>query len=243
MLCVAFLRLGEKIGIDEIVSLDSFSGNDSDGTRKHWSGEGEGVELAALAARIDAGWKVCEQFRIEGSACERWTERARINTSKMRAQACIDHLLGEFGGADAEISAPDRKDRLETGSSEALDAICANVLKEEVAESDSVKAFRSSASANLSHSPFVVGVAAREGKIDLPKRQTDRSGLPIEQLFAEAVNCDPAELFVDRGQQSNDFKFGLLAKEMKRPGAVLAAAPTKEDAFWLQWYPPPISVY
>ena len=60
--CALRLRFrgGEEIGIDEIVALYGLAGKYGEGTREDWAGESEGVELAALAAGVDAGGQVGE---------------------------------------------------------------------------------------------------------------------------------------------------------------------------------------
>ena len=222
--------LGKEIGIDEIVALHSLAGNDGDGTREHGAGEGEGMELAELAAGIDLDGQVGEQAGIEDAAGERRAERARVNASEMRAQTCGDHLAGKFGSGDSQVRAPDWKYRLEARAGELFDAVGADVLEEEVAKGDSVKAFGGGASADLRHARLVVGVRAGEGKVDLPEWQADGGGLLVEELFAEAVDGDAAELLIDRGQEGNDLVLIFQPKQMQCPGAVFAAAPTEQDA-------------
>src|SRR6266702_56303 len=221
---------GEKFGVDEIVALDGLRGNYGNGAGEHGAAEGEGVELAALATGIDFGRQVAEERRVEGAAGERRAEGARVDTGEMRAQAGCDHLAGEFGGGDAEIRTPDREDGFEAGSFEQADAVGANVLEEEVSEGDAVEAFGDSTGANGGHARLEVGVGAGEGQVDLPEGQTRGFGLPVEQLLAVAVDGDAAEFLVDRGEESDDLVLWLLAKEMKRPGAVFSSAPTKQDA-------------
>ena len=225
-------RGGEKIGIDKIVALDDLAGKYGNGTREDWAGEGEGVELSAFAAGVDRGGQIGEEFGVEGAAGEGGIEVARVNTGEMRAEACGDHLASEFGGGDAERRAPDGEDGFEAGSGEFLDAVSADVLEEEVAEGDSVEAFGGSAGADLGHPRLVVGVGAGEGKIDLPERQADGSGLPVEKFFAEAVDGDAAELLVEGGEEGDDLVLRLPAEEMEGPGAVFSAAPTEQDALW-----------
>ncbi len=175
---------GEKFGIDEIVSLDGLGGEYGNGTREDWAGEGEGVELAALAAGVDAGGQVGEELGVEGAASEGWAEVARINAGKTRADACGEHLAGEFSGGDAEVRRPDGEDGLESGAGEFVDAVGANVFEEEVSEGDAVEAFGDGSGADGSHARFVVGVRAGEGKVNLPERQSDGGGLLVEQLLA-----------------------------------------------------------
>jgi hypothetical protein len=61
---------GKDFSIDKIVALHGLRGYTTDGTRKHWAGEGEGVKLAALAAGVDGWGKVGEQRGVEGAAGE-----------------------------------------------------------------------------------------------------------------------------------------------------------------------------
>ena len=156
---------------------------------------------------------------------------SRVDAGEMRAEAGGDHLVGEFGGGEAEVRAPDGEDGFETGSGELGDAVGADVLEEEVAEGDAVEAFGDGARADLGHARLVVSVGAREGKIDLPERQADGGGLQIEEFFAKAVDGDAAELLVEGGEEGDDLVLGVLAQEVEGPGAVLSSAPTEEDAF------------
>jgi hypothetical protein len=223
------LVAGEDFSIDKIVALHGLRGYTRDGTRKHWAGEGEGVELAALAAGIDGCGQVGEQRGIEGATGEGCVEHARVDAGEVGAQAGGEHLLREFGGGDAEVRRPDGEDGFEAGVGELRDAVGANVLEEEVAEGDAVDALGDGAGEDLGHARLVVRVRAREGKVDLPERQAGGGGLLVKQLLAEAVDGDAAVLLVDGGEQANDFILGLPAEQVKGPGAVLAAAPTEED--------------
>jgi hypothetical protein len=90
-----------KFCIDEIVALHSLCGYYRYGTREHGAGEGEGVELATLAAGIDFGGQVGEQGSVEGAAGEGRAECARVNAGEMRAQAGGDHFSGKCFGGDA----------------------------------------------------------------------------------------------------------------------------------------------
>jgi hypothetical protein len=104
-----------------------------------------------------------------------------------------------------------------------------------------VEPFGDGAVADLGHARLVVGVRAGEGQVDLPDGQADGGGLPVEEFLAKAVDGDAAEFFVDGGEQGDDLVLGLLAQEVKRPGAVLASAPTEQDALWgTAW---PVVVY
>jgi hypothetical protein len=187
------------------------------------------VELTALAAGIDPGGQVGEQRGVEAAAGKGRAEHAWVNAGEMRAQAGGEHLAGKFRSGDSQARAPDGEDGFEARACEFGDAVGADVLKEEVAEGDAVQPLRGGAGADSGHARVVVGVRAGKGKIDLPERQANGVGLPVEQLFAEAVDGDAAELFVDGSEQGDDFEFGLLAEQVERPGTVLAAAPAQQD--------------
>ncbi len=217
---------GEEIGIDEIVSLHGLSGYDGDGTREHWAREGEGVELAALAAGIDCGGEVGEEGRVEGAAGEAGVEGAWVNCGETGLEAGGEHLLGEFGGGQVEVGGPDGEDRFEAGACEVRYAVGADVFEEEVAKGHAVEAFGDSACADGSHARLVVGVRAGERQVDLPERQARGGGLLVEELFAGAVDGYAAEFFVDGREEGDDFVLGLLAKEVEGPGAVFAAGPS-----------------
>ena len=168
---------GEEIGIDEIVALDELAGNDGDGAREDGAGEGEGVELAALAAGIDRGREIGEELGVEGAAGEGGVKVAGVNAGEMRAEAGGEHLARELGGRDAERGAPDGEDGLEAGAGQAGDAVGADVLEEEVAEGDAVEAFGGGAGADGGHAGLVIGVGAGEGEVDLPEGEADGFGL------------------------------------------------------------------
>jgi hypothetical protein len=191
------------------------------------------VELAALAAGIDASGQVREELGIEGTASEGRAEVARVNAGEMRAEASGDHLASEFGGGDAERGAPDGEDGLESGAGEFVDAVGADIFEEEVSEGYAVEAFSDGSGADLSHARFVVSVRAGEREIYLPEGQSDGGGLLVKQLFAVAVDGDAAKFFVDGGEECDDLVLRLLAEKVKSPGAVLSTAPTEEDALWL----------
>jgi hypothetical protein len=57
---------------------------DVDGRRESRAAKNEGMEFAALAARIDIRWKVCEQTSVKEPACKRCGYAGRINTGHHR---------------------------------------------------------------------------------------------------------------------------------------------------------------
>jgi hypothetical protein len=72
----------------------------------------EGVELAVLAARVDAGWKVGEQRLVEASPDEAGVELVGIDAYEDRPEAGVGELAGESGG----VAAPERKQGAAAGS-------------------------------------------------------------------------------------------------------------------------------
>jgi hypothetical protein len=51
------------------------------------------------------------------------------------------------------------------------------------------------------------------------------------------VHGNTVELLVERGQESDDFQVGSLAKDVERPGAILAGTPGEQDfevGHWLK---------
>ena len=66
------------------IALNDFSNFDVNGGRKSGTVKDEGMEFAALAARIDTRWKVCEQTSVKEPACERCEDARRINAGHDR---------------------------------------------------------------------------------------------------------------------------------------------------------------
>lgn len=62
------------------------------------AGVDEGVELAVLAAGVDANGEVGQQRLVEGAADERRIELARIDADEHRLEARLNELEGEFAG-------------------------------------------------------------------------------------------------------------------------------------------------
>jgi hypothetical protein len=92
----------------------------------------EGVELAVLAAGIDAGGKVGEQRLVEAAADEGGIELVGIDADEDRLEAGVDELAGEGGG----VTAPERKQGAAAGAGQPALTVGAHVLEEEVPEGD-----------------------------------------------------------------------------------------------------------
>ena len=90
----------------------------------------EGVELAALAARVDAVGKVREQVRVVAPAREPGRQHRRVDAGEHGADPGAEHVAGEPVGRPA----PERKDRGDAGAGEIAFAVVAHVLEEQVAE-------------------------------------------------------------------------------------------------------------
>ena len=107
-----------------------------------WSNIGpivrERMELAALAARVDAGRQVASSASIELPAGERSIEMLRVDAGENRAKPAVDHLVGQLIGRNA----PERKQRRQAGAGEPVFAILADVLEKQIAECDVREAFR-----------------------------------------------------------------------------------------------------
>ena len=61
------------------------------------------------------------------------------------------------------------------------------------------------------------------------QRQPRRSRLGFDQFPSHGVHRHPVERLVERGQEPDDFEVGLLAKDVERPGAILAGTPGEQD--------------
>ena len=62
---------------------------------------------------------------------------------------------------------------------------------------------------------------------------TGNSRLRVDQFPPHGVHRNPVERFVERRQEPDDCEVGLLAKDVQRPGAVLAGTPGEQDV--LSW--------
>ena len=90
------------------------------------------MELAVLAAGIDARRQLGEQRPIEGAAGERLVEYAGIDADERCFEAEVDEFVRELG----RIATPDGEQRATPDGGEAFLPVGADVLEEEVAEGD-----------------------------------------------------------------------------------------------------------
>ncbi len=79
---------------------------------EHRSGRHERVELAPLAARVDAGGERGPEVAVEHTAGETPCEVPRVHARERRAQPGVNHLARELGRA----ATPQREQGLDAGA-------------------------------------------------------------------------------------------------------------------------------
>ena len=153
-----------------------------------------------------------------------------FNAGKTRAKPPGEHLAGKFRGSHAKVRRPHRKDRLQPSAGQPRNPVSPDVLKKEVSERNPLQPLRYRPRTNRSHPALILSIRARKRQIHLPKRQPHRLRLLLQQLLAKAMDRHPPELLVERSEQPHHFILLLLPQQMQRPGRVLPAAPTEQDA-------------
>jgi hypothetical protein len=83
----------------------------------------EGVELAVLAAGVDAGGEVGQERLVEAAADEGGVELPGVDADERCLEAGVDEFLGEDGG----VAAPEGKEAGATGAAQSLLAVGADV--------------------------------------------------------------------------------------------------------------------
>ena len=194
------------------------------GSREERPGVHEGVELAVLAARVDSGGQVGEEPRVVRAPGERRVEHARIDADDDRREAAVDELAGQLG----RCRAPRAERRRGAGRRQALLAVGADVLEEEVAEGDRVDARERGAGERLPHPLLVDLVAAGRGDRDLDERDAEGLGLAGEELAPDAVDADPV-VPLGHGREQHARRAALAAKRPQRECGVLPAAPREGE--------------
>ena len=127
---------GYQVAEDEAVALNDRASGASDGGVEYRAGVDEGMELAVLAAEIDAGGQVGEQLLVEGATRERRIELGRVDADQGRFKSGVDEVIREL----CRVEAPNRKQPTLAGRREPCFAIGADVFEEEVAVGDGVGA-------------------------------------------------------------------------------------------------------
>jgi hypothetical protein len=79
---------------------------------------------------------------------------------------------------------------------------------------------------------FVDLVTAGERQAYWPKRQPDALRLAPQQICPDRMHRHTIELLIDCCKQASQFNIGLLAQQVQRPGALLAATPRKQNPFF-----------
>src|ERR1017187_1510707 len=187
----------QQIRVDEAIHGAHFSGPDGEGPAEHGAIVDDGVELAVFAAGVGGFRQGGEQGAVEFAAGEGVIERAGIDATEPRAQAGSDHVAGEDGGGEF----PERKNGRQSRAHQLAFAVGADVLEEEIAESDGAEALGDGAAAGLGHAGFVLLVGAGKGQRDLPHRQAGAPPLPLEQSTAHTVHGHPAGSFIERREE------------------------------------------
>src|SRR6188768_1621412 len=95
------------VGKNEPVPVDNLADHNGHRLAEHRSIPCERVKLAALAALVDARWKIVEQRAIELAAGKRTIQVLGVYAGQHRSQAALDHSRRQFIGRNA----PDGKQR------------------------------------------------------------------------------------------------------------------------------------
>ena len=147
---------GHDVREDEPVALNDFADLDGNWLLKHRPLKGVSVELAVLAARVNAAGKLAEQLGVEGPAGKRALEFLGVHASNQGAQARRHHLPRE----SQRVKPPDGKKRCDARRGELFFAILPDVFEEQVAEDDVSDALLARPANRLRHRLFVNGVRA-----------------------------------------------------------------------------------
>ena len=216
-----------EVGKHEAVPVDALAELDADRLGEHRPSIGKRVELAVLAAGIDARPAGrSSSCSIERAAGKRAIELARIDAGQPRLQAAVDHLAREIGG---RLRLPDREQRLEPRAGQALLAIAPHVLEKQIAEGDVREAFGDESGDRCPHDRFVLLVRARPGQRHDVQRQAGRRGLRFQQLAPDRVHRDAIERLIGRREQPGGGVRMFLVEHVQHPRGVLAGRPTDEN--------------
>ena len=126
----------EKIAEGEAFAVHDFAVLYRDGTAEDGTGENESVEFAVFAAGIHSGWEVGEKGGREFPAREAVVEFFGIDADGYGTKAERAEFTSEFAG----FAFPDRKKGMHVEAREVAFAVFAQVLEEDVTESDGADA-------------------------------------------------------------------------------------------------------
>jgi hypothetical protein len=195
--------------------------------REHRPCRDGGVELAVLAAGIDARRQVGEERGVEAPAREARIEPGGIDGDEMRLEPRRDDLVRQL----VRVASPEREDRLHPGFGHARLAVGADILKEEVAEDHVADAIGGDGLERLGHAGLVDLVRAGPGQAHLDQRQAKRRHLRVEEARG-ACRASP------RGRRPRSRSSArrptsarpVRRASMQREGAVLPARPRQDRA-------------
>jgi len=121
-----------QIAKDKAVTLDDLARLACDRLGEDRSGMDEGVELAVLAAGVDAGGQVGEQLLVIRTPREGGVERSRVQTDDPRLEAGGDELSCQ----GARVASPQWEETAPAGCAESRLAVGADIFEKQIAESD-----------------------------------------------------------------------------------------------------------
>jgi hypothetical protein len=183
------------------------------------------VELAVLAARIDARRQLVEERAIPLATDERRGEHARVDARHPGAQAAGEHPIGQL----ARRNAPDGKERRQPRARQPILAVAADVFEKQIAEGGMREAIGDRGCDSLPHPRLVHLVRARVRNRHHAERQPGSHRLRFEHTAPYRMHGDPIDRLVHRRQQRTDRSGMGVVEHMQRPRAVLARAPRQQN--------------
>src|SRR5439155_24421511 len=211
-----------QVAEDESIALDDLSRLAGDRLGEDRARGDEGVELAVLAAGVDARRELSEQPLVVAAPAEGGVERARIDADERRLEARIHELVRQRG----RVLPPEREEAALAGRGETSLTVGADILQEQIAKGNRLDPEERGGRERFRHPRLVDLVDAARRDQHLDQRDPERFGLPRKQLAANAVHADP---LVALGH-GRDQRLRLEQPAAKRPEderRVLAAAPGK----------------
>ncbi len=119
------------------------------------------MKLAILSARIHMRRQLAQEVHVPFASRELRRQDSWVHACDDGPDSGIDHLASQCGG----VSPPNGKQRFESGRSQLLLAVGADVFQKEIAKGDCLDAFRDCPGADARHSPLIllVGAWPRQG--------------------------------------------------------------------------------
>src|SRR5216683_26184 len=175
------------------------------------------VDLGKLPAGF-AGRDFDEALPSETSG-----ELAEIDAHDGRPQPSREHLARQCG----RIPAPEREQRAHPGPGEQGLAVCADVGQEQVAEDDRLDPVAAGPRKVCPHRRLVLDVGAWPREGHFPQRQSGGGRLCLDERPPNVVH---RHAISGHGGQEPRHLDALQAREVQRPGGVLASAPSDQCA-------------